>query len=43
MPDGSKIVRADLYGPLAHPERLGEALAAELRARGADAILAALT
>jgi hydroxymethylbilane synthase len=42
-PDGSKIVRAELSGPLAHPEQLGDALAAELRARGADAILAALS
>jgi hydroxymethylbilane synthase len=42
-PDGRNIVRAELRGPSADPERLGEALAAELRARGADAILAALS
>lgn len=42
-PDGGKIVRAELDGPSAYPERLGEALAAELRGRGAEAILAALS
>jgi hydroxymethylbilane synthase len=42
-PDGGKVVRAELSGPLASPEQLGEALAAELRARGAEAILAALS
>jgi hydroxymethylbilane synthase len=43
MPDGSKVVRADLNGPIAAPEELGEMLAASLRARGADAILASLS
>jgi hydroxymethylbilane synthase len=42
-PDGSKVVRAELSGPMADPERLGETLAAKLRALGADAILAALS
>lgn len=42
-PDGSKVVRAELIGPMAGPERLGETLAAKLRALGADAILAALS
>ncbi len=43
MPDGSKVVRAELEGPIAAPEKLGEALAADLRSLGADAILAALS
>jgi len=43
MPDGSKVVRADLSGPIAAPEELGEMLAAKLRALGADAILASLS
>ena len=43
MPDGSRVVRAELIGPIAAPERLGEALAANLRSLGADAILAALS
>jgi porphobilinogen deaminase len=43
MPDGSKVVRAELNGPIAAPEELGEMLAASLRARGADAILASLS
>ncbi len=43
MPDGSKVVRAELSGPRAAPEKLGEALAANLRSLGADAILAALS
>jgi hydroxymethylbilane synthase len=42
-PDGSKVVRAELVGPMAAPESLGEALAANLRALGADAILASLS
>jgi hypothetical protein len=36
-------VRAELSGPIATPEKLGEMLAAKLRALGADAILAALS
>jgi hydroxymethylbilane synthase len=43
MPDGSKVVRAESSGPIAAPEKLGETLAAELRALGADAILASLS
>ena len=42
LPDGSKVVRAELKGPIAAPERLGEALAGNLRRLGADAILSAL-
>ena len=41
-PDGSHIVRAEVSGSAAAPEMLGERLALELLARGADAILAAL-
>jgi hydroxymethylbilane synthase len=43
LPDGSKMVRAELKGSISAPEELGEALAADLRALGADAILAALS
>ncbi len=43
MPDGSKVVRAESSGPIAAPEKLGEMLAAKLRALGADAILASLS
>ena len=43
MPDGSKVVRAELSGPVAAPEELGEMLAAKLRALGADAILSSLS
>jgi len=43
MPDGSKVVRADLSGSIASPEELGEMLAAKLRRLGADAILASLS
>ncbi|QDX81296.1 hydroxymethylbilane synthase [Denitratisoma sp. DHT3] len=42
LPDGSRIARAELEGDSAEPETLGLALAAELRAQGADRILAAL-
>jgi hydroxymethylbilane synthase len=42
-PDGSKIVRAELSGSVNSPESLGDALAANLRALGADAILASLS
>jgi len=42
-PDGSKAVRAELSGPVDSPESLGEALAANLRALGADAILESLS
>jgi hydroxymethylbilane synthase len=43
MPDGSKVVRAELKGPVSAPEKLGEALAANLRILGADTILAAVS
>ena len=43
LPDGSNVVRAGLSGPISEPEGLGEALAADLRLLGADAILAALS
>jgi hydroxymethylbilane synthase len=42
-PDGSQVVRAESSGPKGAPEELGEKLAANLRALGADAILAALS
>jgi hydroxymethylbilane synthase len=42
MPDGSSVVRAELQGPQSEPESLGGQLAAVLRQRGADAILAAV-
>lgn len=42
LPDGSKVVRAELKGPISAPEHLGEALAGNLRRLGADAILSAL-
>jgi hydroxymethylbilane synthase len=41
-PDASKVVRAQLSGSAAEPERLGEAIAAELRRGGAERILASL-
>ena len=41
-PDGKSAVRAEVSGPAASPEELGAKLARELRARGADAILARL-
>ena len=41
-PDGSRIARAELQGAVDDPETLGLQLAADLRRKGADAILAAL-
>jgi hydroxymethylbilane synthase len=41
-PDGTRIARAEHAGPAADPEALGLALVADLRAQGADEILAAL-
>jgi hydroxymethylbilane synthase len=41
MPDGSKILRAEVTGPASDPELLGHQLAADLLAQGADRILAA--
>ena len=39
-PDGSQIVRAESEGKVAEAEALGQALAEDLRAQGAEAILA---
>lgn len=41
-PDGKSMVRAEVSGPSGTPEELGNRLAGELRAQGADRILAAL-
>jgi hydroxymethylbilane synthase len=41
MPDGSKILRAEIGGPVEDAELLGTRLADDLLAQGADAILAA--
>ena len=41
-PDGSRMVSAELRGAPGDAEALGQALADELRARGAEEILAAL-
>lgn len=41
-PDGTRIARAEHNGPAADPEALGLALVADLRAQGANEILAAL-
>ena len=38
-PDGSRVIRAEIEGPAAQAEQLGHALAADLLARGARAIL----
>ena len=42
LPDGTRIARAELRGAPTDPEALGLRLAADLRAQGADEILAAL-
>ncbi|MBC9070562.1 hydroxymethylbilane synthase [Thauera sp. CAU 1555] len=42
LPDGSRMVRAELEGDPAEAETLGRALAEDLRAQGAEAILAEL-
>ncbi|WIM06882.1 MAG: hydroxymethylbilane synthase [Candidatus Nitricoxidivorans perseverans] len=42
LPDGTRMARAELTGAATDPEALGLALAADLRAQGADEILAAL-
>ncbi|NTV10515.1 MAG: hydroxymethylbilane synthase, partial [Zoogloea sp.] len=42
LPDGSRIARAERTGPVDDPEALGLALVADLRAQGADEILAEL-
>ena len=41
-PDGKRAARVECAGPAAEPESLGAKAAAELRARGAEAILASL-
>jgi hydroxymethylbilane synthase len=41
-PDGKRAARVECSGPAAEPEALGAKAAAELRARGAEAILASL-
>jgi len=41
-PDGKRAARVECAGPAADPESLGAKAAAELRARGAEAILASL-
>jgi hydroxymethylbilane synthase len=41
-PQGKTVVKAEVSGPSAAPEELGARLARELRAQGADRILAAL-
>lgn len=38
-PDGSRVIRGELRGPIANAERLGHELAKDLLARGARAIL----
>lgn len=40
-PDGTQLLRQELRGPVQEPARLGERLAAQLRASGAGAILKA--
>ena len=40
MPDGSRLIAGERAGPAEDPDALGTALAEELRARGAGAILA---
>ena len=42
MPDGSRVVRGELSGSTGEAESLGERMAALLRERGADAVLAAV-
>jgi len=41
-PDGSQLLRQELRGSVQESARLGERLAVQMRASGADAILAAL-
>ena len=42
MADGRRLVQAEAIGPADAPESLGDAVAAKLRAQGADAIIAAM-
>lgn len=41
-PDGLRMMRSEAIGDIAHPEALGNKIADELRAQGADVILAEL-
>jgi len=41
-PDGRRVARAAEEGSASDPEMLGERIAAQLRAQGADEILSAL-
>jgi hydroxymethylbilane synthase len=41
-PDGQRMMRSEAIGEIAHPETLGNKIADELRAQGADVILAEL-
>jgi hydroxymethylbilane synthase len=41
-PDGTRLLRQEIWGPVHEAAQLGERLAAQLRASGADALLAAL-
>lgn len=41
-PDGQRMMRSEAVGEIAHPEALGNKIADELRAQGADVILAEL-
>jgi hydroxymethylbilane synthase len=41
-PDGKRIMQTEMIGDITHPEALGNKIADELRAQGADAILAEL-
>jgi hydroxymethylbilane synthase len=41
-PDGSHLLRQELHGPVQEPAQLGERLAAQMRASGADMLLEAL-
>ncbi len=42
-PDGSKICRSEKHGPKENPQQLGQIVAADLRAQGADKILATIS
>jgi len=41
-PDGKRMMQSEIIGDIANPEALGDKIADELRAQGADAILAEL-
>lgn len=42
LPDGTRIIPSEAYGPAQAPEALAEQVVAELRAQGAEEVLAAL-